>query len=178
MISHDHSSVLRLHLSELTVVEGRICTPTDMANQGLKTPSIRIFEMANLIKNGDFSQKDEHWTATNPENVHYVSGHCIIAVPDSTSQDVLTGSDGGGQFMLSARLKTLPGHAARITVQPLPTGEKVQLDLHGGQDWIVLSKKFDVQISTLKFKVTLEASDGQFDVPGSYFGDVVLSKLL
>ncbi|QYY79522.1 MULTISPECIES: hypothetical protein [Pseudomonas] len=134
--------------------------------------------MANLIKNYDFSQQGEHWTATNPENVLYVTGHCIVAAPDSISQEVLTGSGGGGQFMLSARLKTLPSHAARITVEPLPTGEKVHLDLHGGQEWIVLSKKFDVQISTLKFKVTLEASDGEFGVPGSYFGDVVLSKLL
>lgn len=42
----------------------------------------------------------------------------------------------------------------------------------------MLSKKFDVQISTLKFNVTLEANDGERGVPGTYFGNVVLSKLL
>lgn len=134
--------------------------------------------MDSLIKNGDFSQQGAHWTATNPESVRYETGHCIVAAPDSISQEVLTGSGGGGQFMFSANVKTLPGHAARITVQPLPTGEPVHLYLHGGQEWIVLSKKFDVQISTLKFNVTLEANDGERGVPGTYFGNVVLSKLL
>nr|WP_315448147.1 hypothetical protein [uncultured Pseudomonas sp.] len=134
--------------------------------------------MANLIKNGDFSQQGAHWTATDPENVRFVTGHCIIAAPDSISQDVPAGAGGGGQFMLFARVKTLSGHGARITVQPLPTGEPVHLDLHGGAEWDVLSAKFEVQISTIAFKVTLEASDGEFGVPGSYFGDVTLSKLL
>lgn len=134
--------------------------------------------MANLIKNGDFSQQGNEWTATNPENVSYVTGHCIIGAPDSISQDVLTGPGGGGQFMLSARIKTLYGHAARIQVQPLPTGEPVYINVAGDTDWTVLSKKFEVQISTLKFKVTLEANDGEFGTLGSYFGDVTLSKLL
>ena len=83
--------------------------------------------MANLIKNGDFSQQGNEWTATNPNNVLYVTGHCIIAAPILTSQEVLTGSGAGGQFMLSARMKTIPGSAARITVQPFPTGEPVSL---------------------------------------------------
>ncbi|MGG7647084.1 hypothetical protein SAMN04490185_4484 [Pseudomonas frederiksbergensis] len=134
--------------------------------------------MANLIKNGDFSQQGNEWTATNSDNVRYVTGHCIIGYPDSISQDVLTGPGAGGQFMLSARMKTLPSSAARIQVQPLPTGEPVYLDLHGNQDWTVLSKKFEVQISTIKFKVTLEANDGDSGTLGSYFGDVTLSKLL
>jgi len=134
--------------------------------------------MANLIKNGDFSQQGNEWTATNPDNVSYVTGHCIIGAPDSISQDVPTGPGGGGQFMLSARMKTLPGSACRIQIQPLPTGEPVYLTVGGNTDWTVLSKKFEVQISTIKFKVTLEANDGDSDTLGSYFGDVTLSKLL
>ena len=134
--------------------------------------------MANLIKNGDFSQQGDHWTATNPDNVRFVTGHCIIGFPDSISQNVLTGAGAGGHFMLSARVKTLHGSGARITVQPLPTGEPVYLHAGGNQEWTVLFKKFEVQVSTLNFKVTLEANDGESGTQGTYFGDVTLSKLL
>lgn len=134
--------------------------------------------MANLIKNGDFSEEGLGWTATNPDNVKYVTGHCVIAPPDSISQEVLTGPSGGGRFMISARMKTLDGYGGRITVQPVPTGKPIRLDISGGQDWVVLSEAFDVQVSTLKFTVTVQAVDGRFDNYGCYFGDVTLSKLL
>ncbi|MCE6976876.1 hypothetical protein EI534_05475 [Pseudomonas frederiksbergensis] len=132
--------------------------------------------MANLIKNGDFSQQGNEWTATNPENVSYVSGHCIIAAPDSISQEVVTGN--GGQFMLFARMKTGLGSAARVEVQPHPTGKPVYLDIGGGQDWTVLSEKFTAQTGTIKFTVKLVANDGVTGTLGSYFGDVTLSRLL
>ncbi|MBC3775540.1 hypothetical protein [Pseudomonas sp. SWRI99] len=134
--------------------------------------------MANLIKNGDFSEQGAHWTVPDPAYVKFVTGHCIVATPHSISQEVLTGEGGGGTFMLSARMKTLGGFAGRITVQPLPTGKPVYLNVAGGQDWVVSSEKFIAQISTLKFMVTLESNDGTFDEFGSYFGDVTLSKLL
>jgi len=133
--------------------------------------------MANLIKNGDFSLLDRHWTASNPENVAYEHNHCIIARPASLSQEVETGASGGGEFMLSARVKTLPGFATRITLQPLPTGESVVLDASGNQSWIVQSVKFSVQDSTIKFRLTLEANDGEQNVRGVYFSDLTLSKL-
>ncbi|SDU41165.1 MULTISPECIES: hypothetical protein [Pseudomonas fluorescens group] len=133
--------------------------------------------MANLIKNGDFSQQGMHWVS-NPSDVKFVTGHCIVGTPHSISQEVLTGEGGGGTFMLSARMKTLAGFAGRITVQPVPTGEPVYLNVAGGQDWTVKSEKFTTQISTLKFTVKLESNDGTNGEYGSYFGDVTLSKLL
>ncbi|ETF09839.1 MULTISPECIES: hypothetical protein [Pseudomonas] len=134
--------------------------------------------MANLIKNGDFSAQDAHWTVSNPSDVKFVTGHCIIATPHSISQEVLTGEGGGGTFMLSARMKTLAGFAGRITVQPVPTGEPVYLNVSGGQDWTVKFEEFKTPIATLKFTVKLESNDGTFDEFGAYFADVTLSKLL
>ncbi|TDK54596.1 hypothetical protein [Pseudomonas moraviensis] len=134
--------------------------------------------MANLIKNGDFSEQGKHWTVSNESDASFVDGHCIVATPHSISQEVLTGEGGGGTFMLSATMKTLGGFAGRITVQPVPTGEPVQLNVAGGQDWIVKSEKFTAQISTLKFIVKLESNDGTFGKFGAYFSDVTLSKLL
>jgi hypothetical protein len=134
--------------------------------------------MANLIKNGDFANQGDHWTATTPNNVSYVNGHCIIAPPDSISQDVLLGSEGGGKFMISARMKTLHGYAGRVTVQPLPTGNPVQLDVGGNQGWTIKFQEFDAPLATLKFTVKVECNDGTFNELGSYFGDVTLSRLL
>ncbi|WP_415762651.1 hypothetical protein [Pseudomonas sp. CP4] len=134
--------------------------------------------MANLIKNGDFSQEGTHWTVSNPSDVKFVAGDCVIATPHSISQEVLTGEGGGGTFMLSARMMTLGGFAGRITVQPVPTGEPVHLNVGGGQEWTVKFEKFTTQISTLKFIVKLESDDGTFGEFGAYFGDVTLSKLL
>jgi len=133
--------------------------------------------MANLIKNGDFSQQGTHWTATNPANVSYETGDCVIARPGSVSQEVLTAGGKGGSFMLSAKMMTLPGSAGRITVQPIPSGTPVVLDVGGGQEWVVKSLKFTAQEATIKFMVTLEANDGETDKKGSSFGDVTLSKL-
>lgn len=133
--------------------------------------------MANLIKNGDFSQQGTHWTATNPANVSYETGDCVIALPGSVSQEVLTAGGQGGSFMLSARMMTLPGSAGRITVQPVPSGTPVFLDVGGDQEWVVKSLKFTAQEATIKFMVTLEANDGETDKKGSGFGDVTLSKL-
>lgn len=133
--------------------------------------------MANLIKNGDFSQQGTHWTATNPANVSYETGDCAIARPGSVSQEVLTAGGQGGSFSLSARMMTRPGSAGRITVQPVPSGNPVFLDVGGGQEWVTKSIKFTAQPATIKFTVTLEANDGATDVQGSYFGDVTLSKL-
>jgi hypothetical protein len=132
--------------------------------------------MANLIKNGDFSQQGTDWTASDSELVSYVTGHCIIGVPGSISQEVPSGS--GGDFMLSARIKTLGGAAARIAVKPHPTGETVFIDVSEKQDWRVYSEKFTVQTGTIKFTVTLEANDGEVGYLLSYFGDVTLSRLL
>jgi len=134
--------------------------------------------MANLIENGDFANQGDHWTATTPNNVNYVNGHCIIAPPDSISQDVLLGSEGGGKFMISARMKTLPGYAGRVTVQPHPTGNPVELDVSGGQNWTIKFKEFEAPLATLKFTVKAESNDGTFHELGSYFSDLTLSKLL
>ncbi|MCL9800478.1 hypothetical protein QZR14_00335 [Pseudomonas sp. rhizo66] len=135
--------------------------------------------MANLIKNGDFANQGDHWTATNPTNVSYVNGHCIIATPDSISQDVKLGNGGGGLFMVFARMKTLRGYAGRITVQPIPTGDPVYLEVGGQQqEWTLQWQIFTAPLATLAFKVTAESNDGTFDELGSYFGDITLSKLL
>jgi hypothetical protein len=134
-------------------------------------------EMANLIKNGDFSQQGAHWSASEADKVHYENGDCVIASPAFISQEVPTPNGDGGTFMLSARMKTNPGAAGRITVQAHPTGEPVSLDVGGGQSWEVLSKKFKANNATIKFVVKLEANDGENGKPGSYFGDVTLSKL-
>lgn len=133
--------------------------------------------MANLIKNGDFSQQGKEWTATNPDDVRYVDGHCIIATTAAITQDVPIGAGAGGQFMLSARMKTLPESSAKIEVWPLPKGNPVGFQLLGGEDWIVLSQKFEVPTSATMFRVTLEAENGHYGTFGAYFGDVTLSKL-
>ncbi|QAX85314.1 hypothetical protein C2E19_16275 [Pseudomonas sp. DTU12.3] len=133
--------------------------------------------MANLIKNGDFSQQGTHWTASNPGNVSYDSGDCVIAQPGSISQEVLTANGQGGSFMVSARMKTILGSAGRVTVQPIPSGTPVFLDVPGAQEWIVKSTIITAPTATIAFKVTLAANDGESGKPGSYFADLTLSKL-
>ncbi|MEO8643350.1 hypothetical protein [Pseudomonas sp.] len=133
--------------------------------------------MANLIKNGDFSQQGNEWTETNPDNVSYVNGHCTMATPAAITQDVPIGDGAGGQFMLSARMKTLSDSSAKIEVWPLPKGNPVGFQLLGGEDWIVLSQKFEVPPSATMFRVTLEAENGKYGYFGAFFGDVTISKL-
>ncbi|WP_095120969.1 hypothetical protein [Pseudomonas sp. Irchel s3f10] len=130
--------------------------------------------MANLIKNGDFSQEGNEWTASNPDNVVYEEGYCLIGSQDSISQDVVIGN--GGTFKLSARLKTDRGFGSRVSVQPHPTGEPTYLYASGGQPWTEASEVFSVQTGTLKLTITLLANDGPFDEKGSYFDDLELLR--
>lgn len=131
--------------------------------------------MDNLIKNGDFSQEGNEWTASNSDNVVYEEGYCLIGSWDSISQDVIIGN--GGTFKLSAKLKTEGGFGSKVSVETVPSGEKFDL-LHasGGQDWFQDEKNFTVQASTLKLIVTLQAADGLSGGKGCYFDDLELSR--
>lgn len=131
--------------------------------------------MANLIKNGDFSQEGNEWNASNPDNVFYESGYCLIGSWDSTRQDVIINN--GGTFKLSAMLKTEGGFGSKVSVETVPSGEKFDL-LHasGGQDWFLDEKNFTVQAGTLKLIVTLQAADGLSGGKGCYFDDLELSR--
>ncbi|VVN04944.1 hypothetical protein [Pseudomonas fluorescens] len=131
--------------------------------------------MANLIKNGDFSQEGNEWTASNPDNVFYESGYCLIGLEDYITQDVIIGN--GGMFKLSAKLKTEDGFGSKVSVETVPSGEKFDL-LHagGGEDWFVAEKNFTVQAGTLKLIVKLQADDGVIGGKGAYFDDLELLR--
>jgi hypothetical protein len=142
-----------------------------------RTTHKRNFGM-ELIKNGDFSQQEQHWTATEPKNVRYITGGCVIGHPTSISQDVMTGNGGGGKFMLRALVKVLQGQATEITVKPHPTGEPIVLTEGSALEWASLSKPFEVPTATIKFTVTLRAVNATGPTPDAYFGGLSLIKLL
>ncbi|WP_456022498.1 hypothetical protein [Pseudomonas protegens] len=131
--------------------------------------------MVNLIKNGDFSLEGDEWTPSNPDNVVYEKGYCLIGAFDYIKQDVNIGN--GGKFKLSANLKTDGGFGSKVSVETVPGGEKCDL-LHasGGQEWKLFSKEFEVQADTRQLIVTLEATDGLNGGKGCYFKDLELSR--
>ncbi|POA33957.1 MULTISPECIES: hypothetical protein [unclassified Pseudomonas] len=129
----------------------------------------------NLLLNGDFSRKGEHWTPNSPAKVEYSEDSCALQVNAQITQRVTV--EGEGEFKFSVKMKTDSGSACQATVVMHPSKQRKQLDLGGGMHWTEKELHFSAPADTQHMEVKLLANDGVSSVFGSRFDDVVLKRL-
>ncbi|MFJ2682731.1 hypothetical protein ACIOYV_03195 [Pseudomonas sp. NPDC087342] len=126
---------------------------------------------ANLLQNGDFSSKGQHWTVTNPGHADFEDKSCALKAPASITQDVTAT---GAEYRFSVKMKSNPGSACRAQVLAHPSNESKFLNIGSGQPWGAHHVNFTAPAGTTKITVKLEANDGQELIFGSHFDDARL----
>lgn len=131
---------------------------------------------ANIVPNGDFSQKGEHWHFQPWDaDVLYEGGSCGLKVETQVHQTIPV-TAGGGRFHFSVKMKSDRFAACRAELRLFPSSTTVLLDLSGGLPWTLRRFVFEAPTDTTSVEVILKANDGE-EGTRSYFDDVVVERL-
>ncbi|MGF6487967.1 hypothetical protein [Pseudomonas frederiksbergensis] len=131
---------------------------------------------ANIVPNGDFSQKGEHWHESSWDaDVLYESGSCGLKKETLIHQTIPVAA-GGGRFQFSVKMKSDQYAACRAELRLLPSSTTVLLNLHGHQPWTLKRLVFEAPADTTSVNILLMANDGE-EGTRSYFDDIVVERL-